>query len=304
MDTRKFAGIAFGGLLAILAGVRCSDKGDEITRSVNLAPEITSAANIMTTVGQRVLYRATASDPDGTTPSISFSGIPSWLAASADSVFGMTPGGASDTSFSIIASDGAVGDTLQVNITIGTVNNAPLVTSSDTVSASQSAPFVYRASASDPDGTTPSISFINYPLWMSSNADSIYGSTPSGAIDTSFQVVASDGLLADTLTVSVSIIAAISFSGQIQPVLSGNCATSGCHMGPAPAGGLRLMSYAHLMAGGVSGSPVVAFDPVNSLIIKRVEGTIQPQMPFNMPPLPDSSIQLMRGWIAQGAMDN
>ena len=292
-------------VIGALAGMQCSDMGDEITSPDNRPPELISPTSINITTGQRLLYRARANDPDGGTPAISFENYPSWLTSSADSVFGVTPDGAADTSFLVIASDGSLADTLSVIITISTVNQSPQVTSPDTASAVVMGQFSYRATAIDPDGTTPTITFVGYASWLIPSGDSIYGQTPQGATDTSFQVIASDGLLADTVMVSISIIAGVSYSAQIQPVFTDNCALSGCHMGPAPTGGLRLMSYTHVMNGGVSGPVIIPFEPDSSLLIKRIEGTITPRMPFNGPPyLPDSTIQLIRTWIAQGAQDN
>ena len=298
-------GIALVICLVIMAGMRCADMGDEITQSVNHAPVITSAGSVTTTVGQRLLYRAAANDPDGTAPTIWLFNSPSWPSVSADSIVGVTPAGAVDTSFMVVASDGSLDDTLMVDITVGTVNRAPQVTSPDTASVVHLGQFIYQATAIDPDGTTPTISFNNFASWLTPDADSIFGQAPSDAVDTSFQVIATDGILSDTLLVSVSILPAVSYSAQIQPVFTTNCAVSGCHMGPAPAGGLRLMSYNHLIAGGNSGDAIVPFEPDSSRLVKRIEGTISPRMPANGPPyLPDSTIQLIRTWIAQGAMDN
>jgi hypothetical protein len=299
-------GIALVTCLVIIAGIRCADMGDEIAQSVNHAPVITSAGSVTTTVGQRLLYRAVAIDPDGTTPTIWLFNKPSWLSVSTDSIFGVTPDGAVDTSFMVVASDGSLDDTLMVSITVGTVNRAPIVTSTDTASVVQLGHFVYRATASDPDGTTPTISFADFASWLTPDADSIFGQAPSDAVDTSFQVIASDGLLADTLLVSITIIQGVSYSAQLDSVVfRASCAISGCHMGPTPAGGLRLMSYNHLMAGGNSGDVVIPYEPDSSILVMRIEGeTLGPRMPYLHDPLADSTIQFIRVWIAQGALDN
>jgi hypothetical protein len=289
-----------------LLGMECTDTGENIIQSPNHAPEITSPVNVITTVGQRLLYRALATDPDGDPTTISLSNLPSWLSTSADSVFGVTPDSAADSSFQIIASDGSLADTALVSITIGTTNRPPVVTSSDTASAVENSRFVYHASATDPDGTTPTISFANHPSWLTPSFDSLHGQTPSGAVDTSFIVIASDDLMADTLTVSIDIIAGVSYSAQIQPVFDVSCALAGCHgMGMNPPYGLRLMSYQHLMDTTSHEPVIIPYDPDNSLLVKRIEGAILPRMPLNGPPyLPDSTIQLIRTWVTQGASDN
>ncbi len=140
------------------------------------------------------------------------------------------------------------------------------------------------------------------------SADTISGTPAVGTADTSFWVIASDGLLADTLAVIVTVHDAavgISYADQVQPVFTANCAVTGCHaMGTTPTGGLRLMNYNASWPAGNSGDVIVPSDPDNSLFVKRIEGTITPRMPFGRTPLPDSTIQMIRTWIAQGAQDN
>jgi hypothetical protein len=307
MAKRNWGFALFIGL-TILAGMSCTDMGDEITQSANHAPVITSAASVNTIVGQRLLYRVQASDPDGSIPAASIFNEPSWLASSADSIYGVTPIGAADTSFMVVASDGTLSDTLTVNITVGTVNRAPQLTSPDTATATETEHFYYHGTAIDPDGTTPTITYTNYAIWMAPEGDSLHCDAPVGAADTSFWVIASDGLLADSLEVAITVAdapAAISYGSQIQPIFTGNCLTSGCHaMGPTPAAGLRLMNYSSLMQGSISGVVVVPFEPDSSILVQQLEGIRQPQMPFGLPPLPDSAIQLIYMWIEQGAQDN
>ena len=95
----------------------------------------------------------------------------------------------------------------------------------------------------------------------------------------------------------------VSYTDDVQPIFNSSCAGSQCHIG-GTANGLSLVSYASLMQGGNSGPAVIPGEPDNSIIVQRLEGTIQPQMPFQRPPLPQSQIQLIRDWIAQGAHDN
>ena len=55
---------------------------------------------------------------------------------------------------------------------------------------------------------------------------------------------------------------------------------------------------------GTPGGVVVPGDPDNSLLIKRIEGTVGPQMPLSLPPLSAPEIETIRQWIAEGALDN
>ena len=58
------------------------------------------------------------------------------------------------------------------------------------------------------------------------------------------------------------------------------------------------------MAGGNSGAVVIPTDPDNSLLVKRVEGTIPPQMPLGGSPLTPAEIGRIRQWILEGALNN
>jgi hypothetical protein len=89
------------------------------------------------------------------------------------------------------------------------------------------------------------------------------------------------------------------FSAAVLPILMLDCIT--CHGG---AGDLSVETYADLMLGGISGLVVIPGDPDNSLLIKRLEGTINPQMPLDKPPLSQPQIDTIRDWIAEGALDN
>jgi mono/diheme cytochrome c family protein len=91
----------------------------------------------------------------------------------------------------------------------------------------------------------------------------------------------------------------VSFALDIQPVLTQDCII--CHGG---AGGLSVDTYAGLMTGGTSGPIVVAGDPDQSLLIRRLEGTVTPTMPLNAPPLTSPEIDRIKQWILEGALNN
>lgn len=186
------------------------------------------------------------------------------------------------------------------------VNQAPNITSSISVEAFADSLFSYTATATDPNGTTPTIIIENNPSWTSVNGAAVGGTPSESTPDTSFMVIASDGELADTAVVSVAVVASqtlTSYSGEIQPIFNNNCAGGGCHVG-GMANGLSLSSYSSLMQGGNSGAVVVPGNPNSSIIIRRLEGDITPQMPFGRAPLSASDIQKIRDWIEEGALDN
>ena len=105
----------------------------------------------------------------------------------------------------------------------------------------------------------------------------------------------------------------VSFGTDIQPIFNTSCARVGCHVQPAPTGGLDLgagVSYAGLV--GITSQNyapavrIVAGDPTLSVLYGKVSNTGQ----FNglMPPigaaLTAQQIDLIRAWILEGAADN
>ena len=91
----------------------------------------------------------------------------------------------------------------------------------------------------------------------------------------------------------------MSFALDVLPLFVQDCTI--CHGG---AGGLSLTSYAGVTAGGSSGAVVVPGDPDNSLLVKRIEGTVPPQMPLGGSPLTAPEIGRIRQWILEGALNN
>ena len=185
-------------------------------------------------------------------------------------------------------------------------NHPPRITSATSAQAAIDSLFSYTATAIDQDDDDITIEFGNVPSWINVSGQVAAGTPSAQTPDTSFTVVATDGALADTALVAVAVVAQISlvsYSTEIQPIFNANCAGSSCHVG-GTSNGLSLSNYTSLMQGGNSGVVVIPGDPDSSIIVRRLEGAIQPQMPFGGAPLPQPQIQLIRDWIAQGAYDN
>ncbi len=96
-------------------------------------------------------------------------------------------------------------------------------------------------------------------------------------------------------------------------VLAVNCAFSGCHSGSFAPFGLAMdadVAYSNLvnvMSGQQADVVRVApGDPDNSYLIQKLEGTatIGLQMPRGATPLPAETIQIIRDWIANGALES
>ncbi len=170
-------------------------------------PAITSADSAEATEDIAFVYHATAEDPDGPTLIWFFEDLPVWLAAADDSVYGTPLEGDGDTSFVVIAWDGLLGDTLEITVTVAAVNDPPQITSLPTARATEDTYFNYLAKATDPEGSTIDWTFDHLPSWLSDAADSVFGTPLEGTMDTSFRAIASDGILSDTLVVTLAVIA-------------------------------------------------------------------------------------------------
>jgi hypothetical protein len=97
-------------------------------------------------------------------------------------------------------------------------------------------------------------------------------------------------------------------------VFTPSCAKSGCHSGPAAQAGLRLeagLSWQNLyrIASSQNGAltRVIPMDPDGSFLIHKLEGTqtVGGQMPDDGPPyLQQATVDVIRLWILNGALDN
>lgn len=83
--------------------------------------------------------------------------------------------------------------------------SAPVITSPDTLRATEDVEAIYVATASDPDGSQPAFRFLNLPRWLAATGDTVRGTPREGDGNTSFTIIASDGFFADTLAVIVLV---------------------------------------------------------------------------------------------------
>ena len=109
----------------------------------------------------------------------------------------------------------------------------------------------------------------------------------------------------------------VSFSADVQPIFDANCAFPGCHAPPLTDPPSMDLSAGQARASlvGVQSveSPlerVAPGDSQASYLLHKLLGTqVQAggsgeRMPLGGPYLPDAGIDLIRGWIDQGAVDN
>jgi len=110
----------------------------------------------------------------------------------------------------------------------------------------------------------------------------------------------------------------VKLSTDVQPILTANCALSGCHVGNNPPEGMNLslgMTFANTVNVKSRQSALDRVEPSNpdlSYLVHKIQGTqLDPgvgglfdRMPRNANPLPQSQIDLIRKWIAEGAKNN
>jgi hypothetical protein len=115
-----------------------------------------------------------------------------------------------------------------------------------------------------------------------------------------------------TVTVNATVIAAVSFSAQVQPIFTASCAVTGCHI---PGGNGPMSMEASVSRGNLvgvdmrnsacGGKRVVAGDANASGTVKKLEGTTcGNRMPLGGSALPTAQIDVIRTWINQGARNN
>jgi hypothetical protein len=94
----------------------------------------------------------------------------------------------------------------------------------------------------------------------------------------------------------------VSFRNQVVPFFI-NYGCDGCHGGN---GGLEVQTVTQLLNGGIHGPAVVAGKADSSLIVKKLSANppFGDRMPRGGPYLADSTIQILKTWINQGAKDN
>lgn len=96
--------------------------------------------------------------------------------------------------------------------------------------------------------------------------------------------------------------AEISFQNNIQPIFQ-TYGCNGCHGG---SGGLFIQTVAQLLKGGDHGPAIVPGKADSSIIIKKLLSPppFGQRMPQGGSALPDSTTNIIRGWINQGAKNN
>src|SRR5438552_6442250 len=95
--------------------------------------------------------------------------------------------------------------------------------------------------------------------------------------------------------------AKVTFQDQVSAIFRTRCCT--CHNADKQKGGLSLETYTTAMQGGGSGKVIELGDPDASALVQQVMHKEEPKMPPNSPKIPDAEIDVIRLWIAEGALE-
>ncbi len=91
----------------------------------------------------------------------------------------------------------------------------------------------------------------------------------------------------------------IDYERQVRPILVKRCLE--CHSEDKRKGGLSLASYADALDGGRNGAVIRPGSSARSLLMHRVTGDVEPQMPKDETALTTAEVGILRQWIDQGA---
>ncbi|MBI3871925.1 MAG: tandem-95 repeat protein, partial [candidate division Zixibacteria bacterium] len=185
--------------------------------NTNRAPVLAPIGSKSVNEGQNLNFIISASDPDATIPVLTAENVP------ANATFTNNGNGAGTFDFNpdftqagvynvrFIASDGALADSEIVAITVNNVNQPPVLAPIGAQSVAENAHLQFRLTASDPDGTIPSLSALNVPA-NATFRDSLNGAgslvfdpdfTQAGVYNVTF--IASDGSSADSEIVAITV---------------------------------------------------------------------------------------------------
>lgn len=135
----------------------------------NIFPPIITSADTVTAYEDSLFtYVATASDSDGTKPRFIFRDLPSWLNIAStnpanDAVTGTPREGDLDTTFTFIAVDGLLADTLDVYVRVIPINDFPVIAPIVDQTVVELDLLTFTLTASDPEDSTLAFTAQNLP---------------------------------------------------------------------------------------------------------------------------------------------
>ncbi len=203
--------IAWDGALADTIVVAISVGG------VNLPPVITGPDSLAVDEGALLAFTVHATDPDGNTLTLTAEELPPFAAivdsGNGNGGFTFAPDYDQAGVFLVtfVATDGLLADTIAVTITVNDVNRAPVLAALAAQTVAEGETLFFAVSATDPDGDSIAISSADVPpsaaFVDSGNGAGSFTFAPdyqqAGVYDVTF--IATDGSLADTFTVTVTV---------------------------------------------------------------------------------------------------
>ncbi|MDF1554168.1 MAG: PKD domain-containing protein [Deferrisomatales bacterium] len=184
------------------------------SEAVTIAVADTNRSPVLVAVGAKSVAEGamlniavTASDPDGTTPTLSATGLPTGASFTAGT-FSWTPDfdQAGSHTVTFTASDGSLTDSEAVAITVTNTNRPPVLVAIGAKSVAEGASLTFAVTASDPDGTTPTLSATGLPDGATFSGGAftwVPDYTQAGTHTVTF--TASDGTLTASEAVTVTV---------------------------------------------------------------------------------------------------
>lgn len=152
--------------------------------------------------------------------------------------------------------------------------------------------------------TSSVITDINGRFTISEVEAGVYTLTAHASDYNSNSITVSVDSGSSTTTNVVLVSTGGSFSRNILPIFTVNCAIAGCHNDNSAAASLRLNSYTNVLKGSKSGAVIYPYDASTSKVVKRIKGSESPRMPKDRASLSTSDQSLISNWINGGARNN
>jgi len=153
-------------------------------QNVNLPPTMTEVASDEVDEGQTISFYVFADDPDGTDPDIICEGLPDNATftdyGNSTGRFVFSPDYFQEGIYPLtfIADDGEYADTQYADITVNDINLPVEVIEPDTMFCRNTQEFSYYPEINDADDTVFTITYSDYPAWMSITDDTLTGVAP------------------------------------------------------------------------------------------------------------------------------
>ncbi len=209
-----------------------TDGTDSVNELVTITVNNANQAPVLTAIGAKSVdenvnlnFTVTATDPDGTTPTLSATGLPTG-ATFVGGTFDWTPdfsqAGSYDVTFS--ATDGIDTDSEIVTITVNNVDQPPVLDFIGNKTVDEGILLSFDVTASDPDGNSPTIEVVGIPSDLPAGVSFngiTFAWTPgfdqAGSYDFQFSAVSNGLTASETITITVNDVPQAPVLAEIGP---------------------------------------------------------------------------------------